>query len=87
MWHVLASWLTVPAEKSFFCSGDLINCSSLKDYITEQFMSMAFPGTYLKKYGASAYIGIQSSTFLLVKYYQKQKISAEEGKKKKATQI
>lgn len=46
-------------------------------------MSMAFPGTYLKKYGASAYIGIQSSTFLLVKYYQKQKISAEEGKKKK----
>jgi len=51
-------------------------------------MSMAFPGTYLKKYGASAYIGIQSSTFLLVKYYQKQKISAEEGKKKKkATQI
>lgn len=46
-------------------------------------MSMAFPGTYLKKYGASAYIGIQSSTFLLVKYYQKQKISAEEGRKKK----
>lgn len=46
-------------------------------------MSMAFPGTYLKKYGASAYIGIQSSTFLLGKYYQKQKISAEEGKKKR----
>lgn len=43
-----------------------MNCSSLKDYITEQFMSMVFPGTYLKKYGASAYISIQSSTFLLI---------------------
>lgn len=50
--------------KSFFYSWDLMNCSSLKDCITEQFISMAFPGTYLKKYGASAYIGIKSSTFL-----------------------
>lgn len=66
-----------------------MNCSSLKDYITEQFMSMAFPGTYLKKYGASAYIGIRSSTFLLMKDYQNQKSSTEGegGRGWKATEI
>lgn len=57
-----------------------MNCSSLKDCITEQFMSMAFPGTHLKKCGASAAIGIQPSIFLQMKRCQTQETTSTKGK-------